>query len=190
MSDESTTRVFFAINLDDSIKHQIHTEIEALKKICNMPIRWVRESQLHLTLRFIADITQNQLADIYHQVHFLEETASFDLKLDKIAIFPSQKPRIIGIKIDLSDELAQLVATLNHQLRGIGLESDERSFLPHITLGRIAKPKRKPIALDGLTLPPRQRVNKIILFRSELTPDGSIYSVLKEFKLKPLPVLV
>lgn len=182
--DESLARVFFAITFDDKIKKEINNQIELLKKFCNFQVRWVKDSQLHLTLRFLGNIESDQLDRFYEEFEELENTPAFDLELDDLIAFPIHKPRVIGLGIRLSEPLASLIAMLENKLSSFGFQPEERTFMPHITLGRIAKPRRKTLTFAQLDMPQRQSVNHITLFRSQLTPDGSIYTILKEFKLK------
>lgn len=183
MEDQSTTRVFFAIPFNQDIRRHIHYQIEQLKKICPFHVRWVKESQLHLTLRFIGNLSQHQLDALMNTFNVVEDIASFDLELSKIITFPNNKPRIIGVGISLSQALIALNQQLEEKLIYFGLDPEPRTFLPHITLGRIAKPKRKTWLVDKFTSIPPQHVDQISLYQSQLTPDGSIYTLLKTIPL-------
>lgn len=182
--EESTNRVFFAITLDDLVKHSISNQIELLKKSCHFQVRWVKDTQLHLTLRFLGNVTQDQIDNFNSYFHDLENAPAFDLELQQVIAFPINKPRVIGIGIRLNECLMNVVDLLEKKLTEFGFEPEQRNFLPHITLGRIAKPRRKSLPFAEFDLLSKQRVNHITLFKSQLTPDGSIYTVLKEFKLK------
>lgn len=181
--DESTTRVFFAITLDETVKHSISNQIDLLKKSCNFQVRWVKDAQLHLTLRFLGNISTDQLEQFYLDFEELHETPAFNLELQQIMTLPANKPRVIGIGIRQTDDLSNIISILEKKLINFGFEPEQRQFLPHITLGRIAKPRRKNMPVADVNLLSIQRVKHITLFKSQLTPDGSIYTVLKEYKL-------
>jgi 2'-5' RNA ligase len=182
MQDEPI-RIFFAIRLNDILIKNITRYLNHLRKTLTFPIRWARESQLHLTLRFLGSIQVNQLEEIYKVNHIFKDFHPFDITLKEITAFPAFKPRIIGIKIEPVPELLALTSSLEEYFREIGFEAEERTFLPHITLGRIAKPRKRTFNLKYDYLPQNQRVEQITLFKSQLTPEGSIYTILKEFNL-------
>jgi 2'-5' RNA ligase len=182
MQDEPI-RIFFAIRLNDILVKNITRYLNHLRKTLTFPIRWARESQLHLTLRFLGSIQPSQLEEIYKVNHILKNFHPFDMTLKEVTAFPTFKPRIIGIKIEPSPELLALTNSLEEYFREIGFEPEERAFLPHITLGRIAKPRKRTVNLQYDYLPQNQRVEQITLFKSQLTPEGSIYTILQEFTL-------
>jgi 2'-5' RNA ligase len=178
-------RAFFAIALDDDIKQQLFTAGTRLKERLNLSVKWVKENHLHLTLRFLGNIEPSQLELLIQDLSGLEELPSFQLSFSDLIAFPQQKPRVIGMGIQESVPLDNLVHCISQNLDELGLDSENRIFLPHITLGRIAKPRRKSLQLDYLELPKIQHVASVTLFQSQLSPEGSIYSVLHQFPLKP-----
>jgi 2'-5' RNA ligase len=80
--------------------------------------------------------------------------------------------------------LSLLVSTLEENLKALGFVLEDRTFLPHITLGRITKSRRKPIMLQPTITANSQHVSYITLFESQLSPEGSKYSVLQLFPLR------
>ncbi len=177
-------RAFLAINLDDDVKHQLFRVGTSLKEKLNLSVKWVKENHLHLTLRFLGNIEQEELEKLTQSLVALEDLSAFDMSFEQLIAFPQQKPRVIGMAIVPSDNLGRLVASLAEHLQQIGFQPDERIFLPHITLGRIAKPRRKGLQLENFELPKKQSVNSVALFQSEISPEGSIYSILREFPLR------
>lgn len=177
-------RAFFAINLDDEIKHQLFNVGTNLREKLNLSVKWVKENHLHLTLRFLGNIEPNEVTLLASSLTDLESFPAFDLTFSQVIAFPLQKPRIIGMAIEPSNILGKVIDHLSNNLIKLGFKPEERIFLPHITLGRIAKPRRKGLQLDYSNFPTKQSVNSITLFQSEISPEGSIYSVLHQFPLK------
>lgn len=180
-------RAFLAINLDDEVKHQLFRVGTSLKEKLNLSVKWVKESHLHFTLRFLGNIEQKDVENVIQSLTELQYLPAFDLSFTQVIAFPEQKPRIIGMAVKQSDPLGNLVNYLTNQLLKLGFEPEERVFMPHITLGRIAKPRRKGLLqLDNLDFPKKQTVTKVTLFQSEISPEGSIYSVLQQFPLQQI----
>jgi RNA 2',3'-cyclic 3'-phosphodiesterase len=176
-------RAFFAIALQDDIRQALLREISYLKENLPISIKWVKKQQLHLTLRFLGSITPNQVDQIINTLT-LGDLPTFNLEFQHLVALPHHKPRIIGMGVRLSEELATLIRYLDETLRDRGFEPESRTFLPHITLGRIAKPKRKSLLLDKMRVFHPQSVSQITLYESQLSPEGSIYSALCHFPLK------
>jgi RNA 2',3'-cyclic 3'-phosphodiesterase len=177
-SKDIVMRTFFAITLNEQLKNEICQNVEHLKKTCPAPVRWMKREQLHLTLYFLEDIDLPQLEAIS-----FPDIGAFYLEFKQLIAFPAHRPRIVGIDIHPSKQLLQLVGTLEDYLTRLGIELEERSFLPHITLGRVIKPRQRVIEFERIPLLPRQPVHHLALFKSRLTPTGSVYTLLKEFKL-------
>lgn len=177
-------RAFLAINLDDDVKHQLFKMSSHLKEKLNLSVKWVKENHLHLTLRFLGNIEPPDIAKLSDSLTELERLPAFELAFSEVIAFPQQKPRVIGMAITPSDDLGNLVQYLSNHLVKLGFEAEDRLFLPHITLGRIAKPRRKNLLLDHPSFPKKQAVTSVTLFQSEITPEGSIYSIIKQFPLK------
>lgn len=177
-------RAFFAITLDDNIRQQLFKAGTNLKEKLNMSVKWVKENHLHLTLRFIGNIETSQIQPLVTSLKGLEDLPAFPLTFSDIIAFPQQKPRVIGMGIEESDRLNQLVNCITDKLINLGYEPEDRQFLPHITLGRIAKPRRKGLVFENQDLPKKQIVSTVTLFKSELSPEGSVYSILHEFPLR------
>jgi 2'-5' RNA ligase len=177
-------RAFLAISLDDDVKHQLFRVGTSLKEKLNLSVKWVKENHLHLTLRFLGNIEQCDVDTLTNSLSDLESLTSFDLNFSQIIAFPLQKPRVIGMAIKPSENLGELVDFLSNRLLQLGFEPEERTFQPHITLGRIAKPRRKGLQLNHCEFPKKQAVTSVTLYQSQISPEGSIYSIIHQFPLK------
>jgi RNA 2',3'-cyclic 3'-phosphodiesterase len=176
------TRAFFAINLEDNVRRQLIQEID-LKAYFPHGIRWVKEYQLHLTLRFLGDISTMQLDRIIHSPNRLRNQPTFNLELQGIIMFPPARPRIIAVSTRLTDELSRLVQSLEHDLNRLGFKAEKRPFLPHITLGRVTKPLLHLPNLPLFNVPILQKVSKVDLVKSQPSAEGRQYTTLHQFAL-------
>ena len=66
-----------------------------------------------------------------------------------------------------------------------GLEMEKKNFRAHFTVGRVKAPKNKEklksIAESIKIAPAASNVSKMILFKSDLTPEGAVHTPLKAF---------
>ncbi len=171
-------RAFIAIDLPEKIKSRI-AELEDDFKKCDLAFRWVRPENLHLTLKFLGDINQEQVSKIKEAITKISgKFTSFQASLNDFGFFPNERnPRIFFISIDKEELLKSIARELEEGLEPLGFDKENR-FKSHITLARIKdlkniddlKPKIENIRLDEKFL-----IHAIILYESTLTGEGPIY---------------
>jgi len=113
---------------------------------------------------------------------------SWSVAVKNVGAFPSLKsPRVVWIGLeDQSGQLVKLQNQIEKEMSKLGFEEEKRKFSAHLTLGRVRSPKGKDELVKYL-LDERERVfgeikvDRVILFKSELKPTGAIYFALKEF---------
>ena len=182
---EERTRAFIAIELPHHIRTAILNVQNRLKPGLK-GIRWVYPGNIHLTLRFLGDITNSEITAVKA---VLSETARefspFLLSAKSIGTFPGlNRPRVMWI--GLGGEiipLKDLVLGLENNLEAIGIERDARSFSGHLTIGRV-KGKIDPVRILESIKELRDfesemfSVHQINLYKSDLKPEGPIYTKL------------
>lgn len=150
-------------------------------------VRWVAEENLHLSLRFIGEVTGGTDQDIDRALQSVGG-AAFELTLSGLGAFDRRgRVHAVWAGIDKSDPLAALRDRIESALVRIGLEPEHRKFKPHVTLGRLKNGSADetgrfleshagftagPIAVEGFTL-----------FESHLGQGGSHYVSLAEYPL-------
>lgn len=139
-----------------------------------MPIRWVAESRIHLTLAFLGDVPRAWIPGVRGALErAVDERPSLELGLGELGAFPSvHKPRVlwIGLVGDLG-QLAALQHAIARELRAIEVTFDDRPFEPHLTLGRLRHdaPSGGPSAIaDRLRRPTRVPDARFVGDRVEL----------------------
>lgn len=155
-------------------------------------INWVDEYNLHLTLKFLGDISQNQVEEIKS---ILKEICSgmnsFSFELYGCGFFKAgRKPRVLYAGIKHLAALEFFFFELENALFKLNFQKETRDFKPHLTLGRIKLIKGKVQFLEAVekykTLKiQRVNVSEIILYQSILKPEGPVYIPLETVKLKP-----
>ncbi|MEG1604227.1 MAG: RNA 2',3'-cyclic phosphodiesterase [Cloacibacillus sp.] len=182
-------RTFICVKLPQSRIESLAGSIRALRGACS-DIRWVKPETIHVTLKFCGELPKETVAAITAELGRARLGAPFELSAEGIGGFPNLKaPRVLWTALrNETEALRALQKTVDGCAFRCGIEK-EKSFSPHITLGRRAE--RGPLALDcaaaliktNISAAP-WRVSEIIFMKSELTPSGPIYTPLEIFPLK------
>ena len=174
-------RAFIAIDLPSNIKAEI-SKIQDKLKTNLARVHWVKAQNLHLTLKFLGEISPEQLEAINRIIDKVSQTTvPFKIKLDDLGAFPDlHDARIIWIGIKQDTQLKQIVQLLETKIGDMGITKEKRGFSAHITIGRIKSGKElKPADLEK-ELNLEFDAREITLFKSTLGSSGPIYTVLKE----------
>jgi 2'-5' RNA ligase len=148
-------------------------------------ITWIRADRLHVTLRFIGHVADEQATPILQILRPPLNTAPFDLTVAGVGTFPvTGPPRVVWAGIAGGrDRLVALANIVSQRLEGVGMAREERPFDPHLTLARVraAGGVRSQALLEGLsnTVLGTTPVDAITLFESRLSPQGPQYEPLQ-----------
>ena len=182
-------RVFIGIKLDERVHNEIEKFLEPFKKISS-PIRWVKPENVHITLKFIGEVPEEKYAKIENYLGEAEfDTGPFDLRLAGCGKFGRGNTlNIFWIGITPSDPLALVFKKIENILAKIGIEKENRPFKPHITVGRNKKNFNfksffNMIEENSQQLISEFNVGHFQVFKSQLRPEGPIYTTLKEIPL-------
>ena len=188
-----SVRIFFAIDLPSSTKDKMGAFIEALKKRSkSQGIRWSRSENLHITLQFLPEVASKDLPTLITSVrHALNHQVDYSLiELGSLHLFPSAfHPRVIVLDVKPQEQLTMLSKEIGSAIQSAGYEIEKRSFKAHLTIGRIKNMRKASLTfLSEFKMPPVEPmpIKKVVLFRSEPKPEGSLYTVLDEIALQPL----
>ena len=183
-------RAFISIEIPQEIKEKISLIQEQLKSV-ETPVSWVRLDSIHLTLKFLGNIMEEQIPDIKKCIDTAVNGISpFNVNVKGGGVFPNLNyPRVIWLGLeDRTDSLFKLQKGIDSCLEKIGFEPEERGFKPHLTLGRVKSLKGKNQLIRTIHIYKdievgEINVDKIKLMRSQLNPAGAIYTVLEEVRL-------
>ena len=184
-------RAFLAIDCDDRLKDNISSLIKRLDR-GGGNVRWIKKQGMHLTLKFLGNITDLQAQSIDQELRMLKNSFNpFDLSLRGTGRFPasSRFPKVLWVGVDGNDILGSLHREIEQSLSRQGFPKEKRPFHPHLTLGRVKNNNALEHVLSGLDLTKdeffgRMTVDKCTLFKSTLKPSGAEYTVLAEFPFK------
>ncbi len=150
--------------------------------------RWVAADNLHLTLRFIGEASEDRAADIDAALSRVR-ARSFGLQLSGIGVFTPEKPRLLWAGIEKDPQLSALHDKIEQALIRAGLPPEERKFSPHVTLARFRHPSLDRLR-DFLVRHAQFRadpfpVTRFSLVASFQTKAGSIYEDQADYPLDP-----
>jgi 2'-5' RNA ligase len=99
-----------------------------------------------------------------------------------LGLFPERgSPRVLWLGLELPQPMTELQAACEASAVAAGFSRETRPFSPHLTLGRwrdrAARPELPAVELGPVAL------DTLVLFRSELRPDGAVYTELARFGL-------
>ncbi|MDA8141922.1 MAG: RNA 2',3'-cyclic phosphodiesterase [Desulfobacteraceae bacterium] len=177
-----TIRAFIAIELPSDVI-ALAGDLQSAMKRDGLALRWVRPQNIHLTLKFLGDIPAEMVPDISTAMQqaggALQPIA---LTVQGMGVFPgARNPKVLWIGMDgASQRLLQAVADLEAGLAEIGFEKEKRPFKAHLTLARIKAPVEVRQLLEAIEryggyAPKSFQASEIVLFQSELKPQGPIY---------------
>jgi 2'-5' RNA ligase len=188
-------RSFIAIELPQQVKARLAAMEEKLKARRHPFVKWVDPESIHLTLKFLGNVALDTIPQIVEAMNRTAQPVSpFSLQVGGAGAFPNwQRPQVIwvGIQGDMG-RLAALHKELEAALSPLGFQPESRAFSPHLTLGRlrdrVSSEDRRGFGQWAQSvkfeISPSFEVDAIRLIKSQLTPNGPIYTELDSAELK------
>ncbi|MGO8950196.1 MAG: RNA 2',3'-cyclic phosphodiesterase [Ktedonobacterales bacterium] len=134
-----STRTFVAVELGPPLDVELAKRVHDLRQRCPA-LRWVDPANIHLTLTFLGDLDETQLANATEAaLAAATRCRPFCLYLDGLGTFGSpQMPRVVWAAVngDLP-VLHRLQVDLLRELAQRKLPADDHPFSPHLTLARL-----------------------------------------------------
>ena len=182
MSTPPDVRAFVALELEAGLRESIGTLQERLRPRLG-GIRLVRPDGIHLTLRFLGPTSSTQVQTLRPLLAAAAAACpAADVVVAGIGTFPERgSPRVLWLGLELPPPILELQRACERAARTAGFEREERPFRAHLTLGRWRDRAPRPDlpATDlGTT-----RLETLVLFKSDLKPDGAVYTPIVELPL-------
>jgi 2'-5' RNA ligase len=178
-------RSFLAVEVPQPEREKIRGIINDFKDL-SLPIKWVEFENLHITVKFLGEIGDDQKDRISSAVAELCKLfPAFKACLNGLGCFPGlRNPRVLWTGLSQGEDKLRLLARdLENLLAKHGVRPDDKLFHPHLTFGRVkAFCKVDDILARDLTGEPFA-VDKLTFFKSQLLPGGPRYEVLEKFSL-------
>ncbi len=186
-------RSFVAVDIGVQARQEIMEFIKAFqRKGFREGIRWVKEDQLHITLKFLGNVSPALLEKMAER---LKDECSglpaFVVQLGGTGFFFSGRtPRVFWVDVKQGkNELKRLFSMVEAVAEEFGFPRETRAYNPHLTLARIKGGPSAKRLVEGVRNIDSPRftlfeVNEVHIMRSELLPAGARYSKLHTLRLK------
>ncbi len=185
-------RSFLAFELPPEIREKIGEVSIELQKL-TLPVRWVKVTNIHLTIIFLGYVDEDKIDDIKEKVNLVVKRFSiFKTRLNGIGVFPNwRKPRVIWVGLgEEIERLSTLREELQTGLKVLGFKPEKRPFAPHLTIGRFKGLLDRDEELKSILdryhdlSGDLQYLNELVLFKSDLKPDGPVYTKMASWQLR------
>lgn len=177
-------KIFISINISEKVKKRL---IKIVEKWQDLPVKWTKEANLHITLAFLGFVSEEDIPEICASVaEAAAKSEIFDLAFDRVELFPStDEPRMVALTGEANENLKKLVNDIEESLEIS--KARKKSFRPHVTLGRFRKYKwealkNKPSVAEKLPL--TLAVETVQVMASDFDGGGQEYVPLEKCPLK------
>lgn len=185
-------RTFIGLELTPHVCSRAVSLQESLART-GTDVKWTEKESIHLTLLFLGDVDDRDLNDVCKAVkNSVSDHRAFQISVEGVGCFPNKRrPRVVWIGIgEGSEEVIALHDAMEDPLLELGCyRREERKYTPHITLGRV-KGNTSTDALAELVTKKEAwhagevMIKEVVVFSSEMTKQGPIYSVLSRVPLQ------
>ncbi len=167
-------RLFFALWPDEETRTQLDNVTRQFK---NEDIRRVKKSNLHITLEFLGEVSDETCQNLIDEISKLRGNA-FSLELTTIGWWKKPQNLWIGTK-QIPTPLLNLVKSIKTCVKQQGLKPDQRVYKPHVTIARKVKCKKTLESQFSI----KWNVSSFALIVSKSTDAGVEYHPIKEWSL-------
>lgn len=169
-------RLFLSCAIPQDISNYIHELARQLPDV-----QLTIPHNIDLTIKFLGDVQDNKLDEIKKKLSQIK-FKSFKATLDDIGVFTEDFLRVVWVGLTPEERFNELHECVDKALEG--LFQKEKHFKAHLTLARIKFVEDKKKFLDAIkkikTEPKTFVVDKLILFKSKLSPKGATHEPLLE----------
>lgn len=183
-------RCFVAAELPEAVQRELG-ELQGRLRAGRMDLRWVSPSRMHLTLKFLGEVSEKTFDAVCGVLEDpLGVPSPIRVSLRGVGAFPSlHRARVlwVGLAGDLA-LLARAALTVEAKVEELGIPREARPFSPHLTIGRSRMPSGLP-GLEGLLQAeadyagPDLEIDRLVLYESRLRPEGPLYLARKTIVL-------
>lgn len=179
-------RTFVAVELSPAVVAQA-VRLAELLRLAEADVKWVESPNMHLTLKFLGDVREEDTADVCRVVtKAAAEFEPFDIAVGGAGAFPNaRRPRTLWIGVTQGGkELISLQTAIERVLAKRGFPKEHRAFHPHLTIGRVRDGSPAMVEL-GQAIQDHadfaagtSTVREVVVFASYLSSTGSTYEPL------------
>jgi 2'-5' RNA ligase len=184
-------RLFVALEIPAAVRDNLAAQVQELRelsaKVTDKRPRWVRPENLHLTLKFIGEVSPAKLESIRHALSAIRSEAHVEITFRGLGFFPNEQyPRVLWAGLDASANLPSLAEDIDGALETQGIPRERRAFMPHLTLARIEPPGlheklSAAIQKNSARAFGSFQARDFRLIESRLKPSGAEYTTLASY---------
>ena len=193
----STVRTFIAIAVSEETRRALGG-VEEEGKRAGGDVKWVDPALIHLTLRFLGDVEEARIPAVVDALQQAGGAAvPFELRIAGVGAFPDlRRPRVIWAGAEETGKagllegsvLRGLSAAVEEACRHLGFGAADHPFSPHLTIARVRSPKGLEWLTGVLERHAKdefgtERIGSFRLVKSDLRPQGPVYTPLAEIPL-------
>jgi 2'-5' RNA ligase len=182
-------RLFVGMAVSDAVKDALE-RLTLRLRTRDDGLRWSTRDQWHVTLVFLGEVDDAARARLVQELATVRQPP-LTLQIDQLGVFPSAG--ILHAAVDVTPPLLRLYEAVAAAVHRCGLQVEDRPYRAHITLARSRnRDGRRTIerlrrSAEQQRLHERWEATEFILYRSQLSPGGSRYTVVESFPLERLP---
>ena len=180
-------RAFIAIEVPTGVQRAIADSTAALKSALPKPlIRWVVPQNVHLTLKFLGEVSPTALEKLAEILNMeVYSYSMFSISVGGLGAFPTpRRPRVIWIGLETPPALQALWHAVETVAARLGYTPEERPFSAHLTIGRVGQNVstsdvqhiRSMLESTKIGTLGTFHVQSVHIFKSDLLPGGSVYT--------------
>lgn len=154
-------------------------------------LKIVKPDLLHITLKFLGDTEESLVSEILARIgEAAKDIAPFKIGLRGMGAFPSMSNiRVVWVGIEDGRQLSEIAGRLESSMTDLGFERDRKGFVPHLTLARARTGRnmanvQEILRQNAASEYGEYNIDRILLKKSVLSPQGPSYSVVGEHMLK------
>lgn len=179
-------RVFIAYEFDSKIKDYL-SKVQNIVRNNSYKGNFTLYDNFHLTLKFIGEIRENQLNELYDILDKVsEEYKAFNIKIGDLGSFKRKDKHIVFVDvIKNQDKLSKLANLIDNKLLAYEFEERKGKFKAHITIGREVILRKITVLETILPFIEEIPINRISLMLSDRNQKNILtYTPLYTVKLK------
>ncbi len=138
---------------------------------------------IDLTIKFLGDVPDAKVEEVRQRLSEMK-FKPFRAMLNGIGVFTEEFIRVVWVGLTPSEKFEELHVMVDNVLDK--LFPKEKRFQAHLTIARVKYVEDKQKFLDALKKikvdPLTFEVNKLVLFKSQLSPKGATHEPLMEIK--------
>ncbi|HET9479358.1 MAG TPA: RNA 2',3'-cyclic phosphodiesterase [Pyrinomonadaceae bacterium] len=183
--------MFCAFELPEALRSRINQHAQRVREaVPEAAASWSRPENIHLTVKFFGNVDRAKAPLISAAAaRVVKEFSTIEIEVGKTGVFPRpSRPQVLWIGIgDPSGALLKVQQNLEDEFAVDGFPKEDRAFRPHLTIARIRNPHNASrLAQTHLELEFSSvavTLNELVLFRSELSSNGSKYTAISTHRL-------